>query len=157
MNCWGSTRRALLAALAFSLSAWAQGNLITADPPQKLVLAAGGAGVSRVTFRLAPGHHTNSNTPSDEFLIPLRLTWDAAPVEVVRVEYPKPHLEKYKFAEKPLSVYTGEFTIVTRFKAPAGAAKGLKNIAGKLRFQACTDTVCFPPKTIQVQLPLEIQ
>jgi hypothetical protein len=40
------------------------------------------------TAQLRSGYHVNSNTPSDAYLIPLKLTWDAnLPVEVVEVSY----------------------------------------------------------------------
>lgn len=111
----------------------------------------------KITCRLAPGYHTNSNTPADEYLIPLRLTWEPAPLEVTAVEYPKGHLEKYQFSEKPLSVYSGDFEIVTKLNAPAKAPRGPRTIAGKLRYQACTNTVCYPPKTVPVQLAVDVK
>jgi hypothetical protein len=126
-------------------------------PPARLSIQAGQSAVASVTFRLLPGHHTNSNTPSDEFLIPLRLTWESTPLEVVQVDYPKAHMEQYKFSDKPLSVYTGEFAVATKFKAPAAAPKGSRTLTGKLRYQACTDTMCFPPRTLSVQLPVDIR
>jgi len=111
----------------------------------------------RLHLRLGPGYHVNSNTPSDEYLIPLRLTWEAAPLEVVSVEYPKGHLERYAFSEKPLSVYTGDFDVQTQFKAPEKAAKGTRRIVGKVRYQACTETMCFPPRSLSVEVPIEIR
>ena len=106
---------------------------------------------------MAPGYHTNSNTPSDEYLIPLRLTWEAAPLEVVAIDYPKGHLEKYSFSEKPLSVYTGAFDITTRIKVPAKAPAASRTINGRLRYQACTNTVCYPPKSLAVTLAVEVR
>ena len=38
-------------------------------------------------------------------------------------------------------------------KIPPGPYK----IAGKLRFQACSDTVCEPPQEITFELPLELE
>ncbi len=135
----------------------AQSDFVTAETPARVVVKAGETAVSKIQFRLASGYHTNSNTPSDEFLIPLRLTWEAAPLEVLAVTYPKPHLEKYKFSEKPLSVFTGEFDIATRFKAPPTAPKGARVLTGKLRYQACSDNACYPPKTVTVKLPVEVR
>ncbi len=87
-------------------------------------------------------------------MIPLKLAWDTAtltPLEVAGIEYPAGTLERYAFSEKPLSVYSGEFIVTTRFKAAAGAAKGQKTVNGKLRYQACSETMCFPPRTLAVQ------
>jgi hypothetical protein len=107
--------------------------------------------------QLATGYHVNTNTPSDQYLIPLRLTWEAGPLQAASVEYPKGKFEKYQFSDKPLSVYTGDFDLVTHFKAPPGAPKGSHKLTGKLRYQACTHSTCFPPKTITVEQPVEIR
>ena len=107
-------------------------------------------------MELRSGYHCNSNTPSDDYLIPLKLTWTPGTLEVGEVVYPKPQMEKYSFSEKPLSVYTGSFEIVTRFKVPAGAPFGDTVIPAKLRYQACTDRMCLPPKTVEVSLPVNV-
>ena len=103
------------------------------------------------------GFHVNSNSPADEFLIPLKLTWPKEPVEAEAVTYPKPQLEKYAFSTNPVSVFSGNFDIVTRFKAPANAQQGAVPVTGKLRFQACNEKECLPPRTIDVRVTLDIQ
>jgi hypothetical protein len=112
---------------------------------------------AKIEVSLGSGYHVNSNAPHEDYLIPLRLTWTAAPLEVAGVEYPKPHDEKYQFSEQPLSVYTGNFEITTKFKVPADAVSGPAIVLGKLRYQACNNTMCFPPKTVEVRLPVEVQ
>ena len=74
----------------------------------------------------------------------------------MEVTYPKPKMEKYSFSEKPISVFSGDFVVVTKFKAPADAPAGTVAVTGKLRYQACNDTMCFPPKTIDVSQAVEI-
>ena len=111
----------------------------------------------RVPFMLQPGYHTNSNTPSESYLIPLRLTWEPGLLEAGEIIYPKPQLEKYEFADKPLSVFSGTFEVTTKFRVPAAAMSGPGQLAGKLRYQACNDKVCLPPKTIEVKVPVVVQ
>lgn len=113
--------------------------------------------IAKLEISLGSGYHVNSNTPSESYLIPLRLNWAPAPLEVEAVTYPKPHDEKYQFSEKPLSVFTGDFEIATKFKVPGDALAGPAILPGKLRYQACNNTMCFPPKTVEVRLPVEIQ
>ena len=104
------------------------------------------------------GYHVNSNTPSDEYLIPLKLTWKSTgALEAAQTVYPKPSLEKYEFSEKPLSVYTGSFELTANFKVAANAPAGPGVAVGQLRYQACSDKACFPPKTVEVTLPYQIQ
>ena len=125
-------------------------------PP--LRLKAGETAPLALQFRLAPGYHTNSNKPLDEFLIPLKLTWDAAaPLEIAGIDYPPAKQEKYSFSEKPLSVYSGTFMVLTRVKSPVDTPKGQRIINGKLRYQACNDTTCFSPRTLAVQATVAVQ
>ncbi|MBI1788101.1 MAG: hypothetical protein HYR60_11200 [Acidobacteria bacterium] len=136
----------------------AQGSQILSQAPaQKLSAKRGATAEAALTFVLGEGYHTNSHTPSESYLIPLRLTWDKGALEAVEVTYPEPHLEKYEFSPKPLSVFTGTFRIVTRFKAPLDAMSGPGLATGKLRYQACNQTSCLPPRTIEVKLPVVIQ
>jgi hypothetical protein len=127
-------------------------------PPQKVAGKRGAELTAKLAVSLGEGYHVNSNTPHEAYLIPLKLTWTPAPLEVVSVTFPKPHDEKYQFSpDEPLSVFTGNFEIVTKFKVPADTTAGPAIIAGKLRYQTCNNTMCFPPKTVDVKLPVEIQ
>jgi len=113
---------------------------------------------ARIPVAVDAGFHVNSNTPSEDYLIPLKLTWTATgALEGGQVTYPKPTLEKYEFADKPLSVFTGKFDLVVNFKVAPTAAAGPGAAAGKLSYQACNDRMCFPPKTVPVTVPYQIQ
>jgi hypothetical protein len=54
-------------------------------------------------------------------------------------------------------VFTGNFEIATKFKVPVDAVSGPAILLGKLRYQACNSSMCFPPKTVEVKLPVEIR
>ena len=125
-------------------------------PPARVAGKAGEQLTAKIAVRLRTGYHVNSNKPNEDYLIPLRLSWEGGPLETAEVIYPKPREEKYEFSEKPLSVYTGDFEILTRFKIGPSAPKGPGIISGKLRYQACTNNMCFPPKTVEVRLTYEI-
>jgi thiol:disulfide interchange protein DsbD len=142
----------LLAGIAFG-----QTNVLSVVPGEKVRIKRNESVSAKVHLQLRPGYHVNSNTPAESYLIPLKLTWKADPLEAGEVIYPKPSLEKYEFSEKPVSVFSGDFEIVTKFKAPASAPNGPAIVTGKLRYQACNDKMCLPPKTIDVPLTVEIQ
>jgi len=157
MNLKNFSASAILGAFA-AIGAWAQvpGVLSIADPV-KLTVPRAGEAVQTLKLQLKPGYHLNSNTPNEEFLIPIRLTWNSAAVEAVSVQYPKPTTEKTEFSEKPLSVFTGDFEIVTKFRRAAKASPGPGFLNGKLRYQACNDKMCLPPKTLDVKVPLLVE
>jgi hypothetical protein len=107
---------------------------------------------------LPAGFHANSNTPTEPNLIPLTLKWTAGPLQNGVVTYPKPSLEQYTFtAGKPISVVEGAFDLVTKFKVPATAAPGPAAQTGTLRYQACNDRMCFPPKTVPVSVTVSVE
>jgi hypothetical protein len=79
------------------------------------------------------------------------------PLESTEVVYPKPEEKNYSFSSKPVSVFTGQFQILARFKAGANAPPGPGVLVGKLRYQACSDDTCYRPATIEIRLPYEIR
>ena len=127
--------------------------------PQATVKVRRGA-PSTVTLKasLPPGFHANSNKPTESYLIPLVLKWTGGPLEGGVIAYPTPSMETYSFsAGKPISVVTGAFSLVTKFKVPATAAPGPAAQTGTLRYQACNDRMCFPPKTINVNVTVSVE
>jgi hypothetical protein len=102
-----------------------------------------------------PGFHVNSDHPKDEFLIPLKLTWQEGPLETKSISFPKP--EEIQVGNEHLLVFTGAFDIRTEFVAPASAAAGSTTVTGKLRYQACSNQMCFRPTSIELKLPVNIE
>ena len=112
---------------------------------------------AKIPVTVDAGYHVNSNTPSEEYLIPLKIAWtDKGALEGGEVVYPKASMEKYEFAEKPLSVFTGSFEIAANFMVGAKAAAGPGIAAGKLSYQACNRTTCFPPKSVEIAVPYQV-
>jgi DsbC/DsbD-like thiol-disulfide interchange protein len=124
----------------------------------KLAGKRGDAVQARIPLMVDPGFHVNSNTPSEDYLIPLKLTWKSTgALEGGAVSYPKPTLEKYEFSEKPLSVFTGNLVVTASFKVKANAPAGPGAAVGQLTYQACNNNACFPRKTVDVTLPYQVQ
>lgn len=139
---------------------WLPGQIsqvLTAKGPLKIQARRGGLVSVPVSVGLQPGYHVNSHTPSEDYLIPLRLTWDESLLKAQQTTYPKPEFRKYSFSEKPLAVYTGAFEIQTRFEVPSTAPLGMAVISGKLRYQACNDSMCLPPRTVEIKIPVEVR
>jgi len=134
----------------------AQRNVLSVEAPSRVAVRKGGETDITLRARVAPGYHVNSHKPADEFLIPLKLSWDG-PLTVVETRFPEPKQERYAFAETPLSVFTGDFDIGVRFRAPSAAEAGEASMTGRLRYQACTDKLCLPPKTVMIRFTVEIR
>jgi hypothetical protein len=109
------------------------------------------------TIQVKQGFHVNSHTPNDDYLIPLKFTFNAGPVEVVEVIFPKPAMQKFPFSDKPLSVFDGAFKTQAKLKTAGNAPLGPAHLVGKLRYQACNDRMCLPPRTLEIKVPVEIR
>jgi hypothetical protein len=149
---------ALLAAssLSFAQTNVLQGNVLMMPKPEPVAAKAGTTVEVKLPVQLREGYHVNSNMPPDPYLVPLRLTWDAGPFTGAETVYPKPSFLKVDFFKGPLPVFSGRFELLTRFKVADSAQPGLVNVPGKLRYQACNDRMCLPPKTIDITLPVSV-
>jgi DsbC/DsbD-like thiol-disulfide interchange protein len=140
-----------------SLLAQGSGYLTVGDP-SKVAGKRNASVQSKIPLTVLPGYHVNSDKPAEEYLIPLKVTWTSpGALEPGTIVYPKPSLEKYEFAEKPLSVFTGNFEVVANFKVAPNASAGPGAATGKLRYQACNNRACFAPKTVDITVPYQIQ
>jgi hypothetical protein len=112
----------------------------------------------KIPLSVEKGFHVNSNMPREEYLIPLKLTWTTTgALEPGAITYPMPAVEKFQFAEKPLSIFTGNFDVTAHFKIAPNAPAGPGAATGKLRYQACNDRACFAPKTIDITVLYQVQ
>ena len=107
---------------------------LTVGEPQKVAGKRGAAVQAKIPVTVMSGFHVNSNTPSEEYLIPLKLTWTATgALEGGQSIIPSRRRRSTSSREKPLSVYTGNFDLMANFKVAANAPAGPGVAAGKLR------------------------
>jgi len=116
--------------------------------PEQVNLPANKPTTVALHFRVAPGMHINSHTPKDEFLIPTILSIpEGTGVRLDEATYPAGEVITLPLAPKEkLSVYSGEFVILARLIA----ASGDHLVEAKLRYQACDNNACMPPRTLTV-------
>ncbi|MGA2350801.1 MAG: protein-disulfide reductase DsbD domain-containing protein [Terracidiphilus sp.] len=118
--------------------------------PEQVTVPAGEAATVALHFRIAPGLHINSHTPMGDELIPTSLTIpEGTGVRLEEAIYPRGM--EFTLPLDPttkLSVYTGEFIIQSRIVASVGNHL----VEARLRYQACDNSACMPPKTITVAI-----
>jgi DsbC/DsbD-like thiol-disulfide interchange protein len=112
-----------------------------------LEVEAGKPQMVELRFRVDPGFHINSHTPHDETLIPTVLQLDAADgLQVQDAGYPAGM--PFRLGADTLDVYQGEF----RVKLRISARKGALSLTGGLRYQACDNAACYPPRTLPLRI-----
>lgn len=121
--------------------------------PEQVSVPAGKTSPVELHFRIQQGLHINSHTPRDKFLIPTALSFPAnSGVKLEGATYPAG--VEYALPADPethLNVYTGDFAIQARISAQHGDHL----VQAKLRYQACDQTQCMPPRTATVAIDVE--
>jgi thioredoxin:protein disulfide reductase len=103
----------------------------------------------KIRATILNGWHVNSNKPLTEFSIPTVLTFDPATAELVKAGYPPHVVRTFSFsAGEKIAVYEGTIDIpfVAKLKNHATAIKA------SLKYQACNDSVCLPPRTADAEI-----
>lgn len=122
--------------------------VVYAAEPQSVPAAR--SSLLQLRFQIVPGFHINSHTPKSQFLIPTTLTLQPATgVKPGPLQYPAG--QPYSFPSVPgdkLDVYAGSFTL----RLPVVATPGDHAIAATLRYQACDNASCYPPRSIPVNI-----
>lgn len=110
-----------------------------------------------VVLSIPEGLHVNSNKPSSEYLIATSVRLSGAGMKVSKIDYPEGANRKFQFSETELNVYEGEISIpfsVSVLKSFKGKQLSMKAL---VRFQACTEEVCYPPKNKQVIVTAQVK
>jgi Disulphide bond corrector protein DsbC len=108
-------------------------------------------------FQVGSGFHINSNKPTLAYLIPTSLKLDAPTDIVLGVTYPAGEEASLPFApEDKLSVYSGSFHLTVAVRPLRGMLPGQYVLRGNLKYQACDNASCYPPKQLPVSFDVKV-
>ena len=131
---------------------------VTAEPVQPISVAAGKPAAVKMKFQVSPGFHINSNQPGSDLLIPTVLHLSPpTDIGIGKVTYPQGESLTLSIApDQPLNVYSGEFAITALVSATRTATPGNYKVHGELKYQACNDRACFPPRQAPVEFEVTV-
>jgi uncharacterized protein len=111
-----------------------------------------------VVLKIREGYHINARKTTLDYLIPTDLKVEApAGFQAGDVSYPGGKLKTFAFSKtQPLNVYQGTVILRLPVKVSADAATGEQHIPLKLHYQACTDEVCLPPVTLNLDADVNV-
>ena len=152
-------------ALLLPLGVAAQSEFSSAKPSVDLVkidsapLIKGKAATVTLNFRVASGFHINSNKPNSELLIPTVLKLSPpTDLSLGNIQYPSGEQVSFAFSpDEKLSVYTGNFSVQATARTIGSIHVGSYRVHGELKFQACDNSACYPPKSIPVNFDVQVQ
>jgi len=131
---------------------------LTLSPVPIAAITRGKPGTVNLRFHIGAGFHVNSNKPKSEFLIPTALKLDA-PTDIVvgKVTYPPGEDMSFPFdPSEKLSVYSGEFTLAVVVRPLAHVVPGKYMLRGQLKYQACDNAACYPPKQLSLEFEVKV-
>ncbi len=110
-----------------------------------------------VVMDIPSGYHVNSNKPLEKFLVATQLNVDAPnSVRVGPISFPRAQLKNFQFSKQKLSVYEGRVILRFNVMVPQSYNSGSVQLRAKLRFQTCSDSLCFPPQSREVKLDIPV-
>ena len=120
--------------------------------PLQTAVAAGKSSVLDLHFHIADGLHINSHRPHDANLIATQvLVADSTGVNTTGIDFPTGTDAAFAFApDQKLNVYTGELVLHAHITVRAGDHVW----QGVMRYQACDNSQCLPPRKVPVSVEI---
>jgi hypothetical protein len=110
-----------------------------------------------VVMDIPGGYHVNSNRPLNKFSVPTVLKVEGpGGIRVSPVSYPRSQVRKFSFSEDKVAVYEGRVVLRFNVMVPVNRQTGVTELRVRLKYQSCTDEVCFPPVTREINLPVTV-
>ncbi|MDT5269326.1 MAG: uncharacterized protein QOH49_1512 [Acidobacteriota bacterium] len=125
------------------------------DPAQQ-----GGTFQAAVVMDIPRGLHVNANRPLGKYAVPTVVRVEAPHgLRVTPVAYPRGSARTFRFGGADaarLAVYEGRTIFRFNVSVPANQPFGVETVRVSVRFQSCTDEVCFPPALRDLALRIAI-
>jgi DsbC/DsbD-like thiol-disulfide interchange protein len=131
---------------------------VTVDPIRDLTVKLGQTVPVHFTIRIRPGFHVNSHKPITAELIPTEMTF-TPPEDLVIAKVKYPVGEEINLPFDPtnkLSVYSGDITVSAVVLPQPKAGAGHYTVHGELKYQACDNNSCYPPKRLPIAFNVRI-
>jgi DsbC/DsbD-like thiol-disulfide interchange protein len=89
----------------------------------------------------------------EKFLVATQLGVEAnKSLRVGPVSFPRAQLRTFQFSKDKLSVYEGRVILRFSVTVPANFNSNSIELKAKLRYQSCSDSLCFPPQSREIKL-----
>lgn len=149
-------RIGLLAAVAaFGFLAHVNGQTVT-GAIAKGAVTRGTPARATVVLSIPGGLHVNSSRPGSEYAIPTSVRASSKGVKIGPVSYPRGRNRKFEFSENRINVYEGRTSFGFNVTVPENYRGSTIKLNVAVRYQACTNEVCYPPKTKQITLSARV-
>jgi thiol:disulfide interchange protein len=117
----------------------------------------GKASRASVVLSIPAGLHVNSAHPNSEYAIPTKVKATSNNARIGTVSYPRGTDRRFNFSESTINVYEGRVAFGFNVTVPAGFKGDSISVRVAVKYQACTEEVCYPPKTKEITLTARVK
>ncbi len=136
-------------------SANAQAVSVTGSLSKKTV-ARGSATKATVVLGIPSGLHVNSSRPASEYAIPTTVSVSGSGLKAGGLTYPRGRNRKFQFSENLINVYEGRVSFPFTVTVPANFKGSTIRVNATVRYQACTEEICYPPKSKTITMTAKV-
>ena len=102
-------------------------------------------------------YHINSYQVDDPTLIKTEINLESDKFKPLNTYFPQDKLLKFEFSDNKIRVYEGEIYIGYTVLPVKDLADGEYAIPVKFSYQSCDNSVCYPPKSVTLDLKVKIK
>ena len=101
--------------------------------------------------------HVNSNKPNSEYAIPTTVKVSGNGAKLGPIAFPRGTNRKFQFSENPINVYEGNVSFPFTVTVPRAFRGDSITVKATVRYQACTNEVCYPPRSKSVDITAKVR
>lgn len=120
-------------------------------------VARGSGTRATIVMSIPGGLHVNSSRPRSQYAIPTSVRVSGTGVKISAVKYPSGRNRKFQFSEDLINVYEGRVTFPFTVTVPANFRGDTVRVRATVRYQACTEEVCYPPRTKDITMTAKVR
>ncbi|MFN2455384.1 MAG: protein-disulfide reductase DsbD N-terminal domain-containing protein [Pyrinomonadaceae bacterium] len=110
-----------------------------------------------VVVEIPEGYHVNGSRPLSKYAVPTVLQVEApGGIRISPVVYPRAVVRQFSFSKDQLAVYEGRAVMRFNVTLPADYSASSAELRVRLRYQSCNNEACFPPKTREITMPIQV-
>ena len=120
-------------------------------------VARGASAKGSVVLSIPGGLHVNSSRPNSQYAIATNVRVSGQGLKTSTIRYPAGRNRKFSFSENEINVYEGRTVFPFSVTVPANFGGDSIKVRAVVKYQACTEEVCYPPKTKEVTLTAKVR
>lgn len=120
-------------------------------------IARGKSARATVYLSMPSGLHVNSYRPNSEYAIPTTVKASGRGLTIGPISYPRGRNRKFQFSDESINVYDGRVAFGFNVTVPPGYKRETVKVSVTVKYQACTNEVCYAPKSKNITLTARVK